>query len=175
MSQGKGAVMGRVELVAVRTESDAELVRGLVVSFRSWLRARYPEMKDEIDAYMTGQNLHGDLDNLLVVFNPPEGECLLARIDDQPVGMVMFKRFDDSTCEMNRMYVTDAARGQGVARQLCNRLTDRARTLGYDLMLLTALDRHREALGLYQSLGFVETPDRVAPRAHQICLTLNLT
>jgi GNAT superfamily N-acetyltransferase len=167
--------MGSVELVAVRTESDAELVAGLVASFLSWLSARYPEMKDEIDAYMTGQNLLSDLDNLLVVFNPPDGECLLAFIDDEPVGLVMFKRFDDSTCEMNRMYVTDAARGQGVARQLCNRLTDRARALGFDSMLLTALDRHREALGLYRSLGFVETPDLVASRPHQICMTLDLT
>jgi len=174
MGQGKGIVMGIVELVAVRTEPDAELIRCLVASFLSWLRARYPEMKDEIDAYMTGQNLHSDLDHLLDVFSPPNGECLLARIDDEPAGMVMFKRFDDSTCEMNRMYVTDVARGKGVARQLCNRLTDRARALGYDSMLLTALDRHREALGLYRSLGFVETPDRVAPRPHQICMTLEL-
>jgi len=167
--------MGRLELVDVRTESDAEAVRALVALFISWLRDRYPEMEDEIDQYLVGQNFRSDLDSLLTVFNPPDGECLLARINDEPVGIVMFKRFDVSTCEMNRMYVTDAARGHGVAKQLCRRLSDRARALGYDSMTLTALDRHREALGLYRSLGFVETPERVSPRPHQICMTLELT
>ena len=119
-------------------------------------------MQAEIDAYLTGQNFRADLDGLLTVFNPPDGECLLARLDGAPVGILMCKRMDAATCEMNRMFVAEAARGHGVGRRLCERLIARAAALGYRRMKLTALHRHHEALALYRSVGFGPDADWVS-------------
>ena len=164
-----------VEIREVRTERDAARVAELAFEFVEWLRARYPEMSAELDRYLSDQQFQDDLDGLLTVFNPPQGECLLAVLDGDPVGILMFKHHDATTCEMNRMYVREGARGHGIGRALCDRLVVRAREQGYQTMLLTALDRHHEALGLYESLGFVrdaawesEYGDR------EICMTLDL-
>ena len=99
------------------------------------------------------------LDRLLVDFAPPGGECLLAMLDQRLVGILMLKPHSDGMCEMNRIYVRPEARGQGAGRALCYRLIERGRKLGYKVMILSALDRHDEAINLYKSPGF-EQVDR---------------
>lgn len=164
-----------VEVVAVRSSTQALEVKRLAGQFIEWLRDRYPELHLEIDEYLEGQNYRNDLANLTTVFGPPSGECVLGLVEGRPAGIVMFKRFDAETCEMNRLYVSDQARGHGLARRMCEHLIAAAVASGYSSMLLTALDRHVEALGLYRSLGFVETPERVPPVPHQVCMSLDLT
>ena len=68
----------------------------------------------------------------------------------------MLKDIGNGVCEMNRMYVRDAARGRGVGRALVEKLCDRAREMGFSTMVLSALPRHHEAMPLYRSMGFVE-------------------
>lgn len=149
----------RIEIELVRDEAQAAHVRAMAWEFIDWLKARYPEMLAVIDEYLTNQDFEGMLARLLESFTPPHGECLLARLDGEPVGILMLKPYDDGVCEMNRMFVRPVARGHGVAKALTARLIERARDLGYAAMVLSALDRHHEALALYQSLGF-ETDER---------------
>lgn len=152
--------MAETTVETVRTEAQAEEVRAMAWEFVGWLKERYPEMHEVIDEYLENQDFVGMLRDLLQAFAPPEGECLLARLDGAPVGILMLKAYGDGVCEMNRMYVRPAARGHGVARLLCDRLMERARELGYQEMVLSALDRHHEALALYRSMGFVDDERR---------------
>ena len=71
----------------------------------------------------------------------------------------MLKPYSPGVCELNRMYVADAARGRGVGRALCEALLDRARALGYREVRLDALNERVEALPLYCRLGFGPDPD----------------
>jgi len=148
-----------VEIRLVRTEAEADEVRAMAWEFIAWLRDRYPDLHDAIDAYMAKQDFRGMLDRLLVAFGPPKGECLLALVDGTPAGILMLKPCTDDGCEMNRMFVRASARGRGVARALCLRLIERAREIGYVTMHLTALDHHHEALTLYGTLGFTLDPN----------------
>lgn len=168
---------GDVVIELVRTEAQAEDVRAMAWEFVDWLRARYPELLGAIDEYLVNQDFRGMLDSLLESFAPPSGECLLARLDGAPVGILMLKPFEDRTCEMNRMFVREAGRGRGVARALALRLIERARELGYETMVLSALDRHHEALGLYRSLGFQEdarAPDTESGADREVRMRLAL-
>ncbi|MBX2856658.1 MAG: GNAT family N-acetyltransferase, partial [Rhodobacteraceae bacterium] len=92
-------------------------------------------------------------------FNPPAGECMLARLDGAPVGIVMLKPERPGVCELNRMYVADAARGHGVGRRLCEELIAEARRLHYLEIRLDAVDETIEALPLYRKLGFEHDPN----------------
>ena len=89
----------------VRTEADAADVGRLALLFVDWLRERYPESQSEMDWYRTSPGFLSVLDDLLTVFNPPDGECLLALIDDRPVGILMLNRWDATSCEMSRMFL----------------------------------------------------------------------
>jgi len=79
---------------------------------------------------------------------------LIARINGRPVGCVMVRKLDDTTCEMKRLFVSPDARGHNIGRKLCERLMSLSAERGYRIMRLDTGIRHDEAIPLYQSLGF---------------------
>jgi GNAT superfamily N-acetyltransferase len=90
---------------------------------------------------------------------PPGGTFLVGyrvgSAGDEAVCGGGIKRLPDGTCEIKRMYVVPAARGQGVARALLHALEDAARGLGYTVARLDTGPRQPNAQGLYQSEGYV--------------------
>ena len=149
----------------VRGEEQIEAVRALVWEFFGCLESRYPEMADELAAYQVEQNVAGDLENFAAVFLPPKGECFVAVHNGEPAGIVMLKPSGVNDCELNRMYVRDAARGNRLGRALGEAAVAEARARGYDAVRLRAIYRHKEALPLYESLGFQRYSDPALPRA----------
>ncbi len=87
---------------------------------------------------------------------PPRGTFVVGWADEQPVCCGGVKWLPDGACEIKRMYVMPAWRGQGVARRLLHVLEDRARGLGYTIVRLDTGPRQPEAQRLYESEGYVE-------------------
>lgn len=145
-----------LHMLHVRNEVDADDLRLLVREYIAWLRGRYPDRSEVLDTDFRVQDMEGQMRELLTRFAPPSADCLLARLDGAPVGVVMTKRHSDFVCEMNRMYVRDAARGHGVGPALVAELLATAKALGYRQMTLAAGPRHTEALPLYRSFGFAD-------------------
>ena len=150
---------GSVVIEPVRDDAGVAAASRLAREFFAYMRATYPEHEAVIDAYLIAQDFEGQLADFRSHFNPPRGECLLATLDGEPVGIVMLKPYADGVCELNRMYVAGAARGRGVGRRLCETLIERARELGYREVRLDALNARVEALPLYRALGFLPDPD----------------
>jgi hypothetical protein len=94
-----------VTIVKVRSDTDVDDVKTLINEFINWLSECYLELEETIATYFKQQGFEEEMNNLLGVFGPPGGECLLARIDDQPVGILMMKEHGLTVCEMNRMFV----------------------------------------------------------------------
>lgn len=84
----------------------------------------------------------------------PGGALFLALVDGQPAGCVGVRHFENSTCEMKRLFVRDSFKGHGVGRALAARAIEAGRELGYKRMLLDTLAHMRPAIELYTSLGF---------------------
>ncbi|PZU08821.1 GNAT family N-acetyltransferase [Sphingomonas sp.] len=84
----------------------------------------------------------------------PQGRLLVAERSGGLVGCVSLRRIDDSLCEMKRLYIRPAARGDGLGRQLVERLIGEARRAGYAEMRLDVLPEFDRARRLYASLGF---------------------
>jgi putative acetyltransferase len=59
-------------------------------------------------------------------------------------------------CELRKMYLSRAVRGQGLGRQLLSRALAEARILGFRRVELTTAAPLKEALALYKSFGFVD-------------------
>jgi GNAT superfamily N-acetyltransferase len=95
-----------------------------------------------------------ELDNLPGAYVRPEGRLAIAVSDGQPAGCVALRRFDERSGEMKRLFVRQAARGQGVAGILLGWLVSEARAQGYTRMLADTLPTMEAALRLYQRLGF---------------------
>ena len=84
---------------------------------------------------------------------------LVLRDDDgTAIGCGGIARFDETRGEVKRMYVVPGARGRGLGRALLDELESAARRLGYTSVVLETGDRQAQAVGLYESSGYVRIP-----------------
>jgi len=121
------------------------------------------------------QNFEDEVRRLSREYGPPQGVFLLAARGDEWLGCVGLRRIDESVCEMKRLYVAPAGRGQGLGRALAEAIIDRAKELGYKRMVLDTLPFMKDAQALYASLGFEPIPAyRFNPIAGSAFLELKL-
>jgi ribosomal protein S18 acetylase RimI-like enzyme len=104
-----------------------------------------------------------ELASLPGLYAPPSGSLLLATQESpenpgEAVGCAALRKLDEATCELKRLYVRPAFRGQGAGRELVKDLIAEARSIGYQRMVLDTLPSMQEAHKLYRSLGFREIP-----------------
>ena len=113
-------------------------------------------MRDEMAAVYTGLRLDGE--DMPTAgpreLSPPGGALIVGRVHGEVACCGGVKRLDDRACEIKRMYVVPARRGQGVARRLLRELEDRAREIGYILARLDTGPQQPWAQHLYESEGY---------------------
>ena len=80
----------------------------------------------------------------------------VARLDGRAVGCAALVLQGDGEAELKRMFVADAARGQGAGRALMQRIEETARREGVRVLRLETGIKNAEALALYRRAGFGE-------------------
>jgi GNAT superfamily N-acetyltransferase len=146
---------GVVTLASPRSTSEWREARRLVEEYAASLR---------VD--LSFQDLAQELESLEQQYGGPDGSFIVAARVGEPVGCGALRRFSASSCEMKRLYVMPAHRGEGIGRLIAATLVERARALGYRSMLLDTLPEMGGAQALYQSIGFTQTrPYRYNPLA----------
>ena len=120
-------------------------------------RALFEEYASGLGISLCFQNFDRELANLPGDYAPPDGRLLLATENDQLAGCIALRKLEPGVCEMKRLFLRPAYRGNGRGRVLVEAIIDEARKLGYTTMRLDTLPgRMDQAIALYQSIGFVE-------------------
>ncbi len=114
------------------------------------LRELIGELDDVLGAAYEPHQRHGLTISRL--FDPPM--CFfMVRLEGRAAGCGGVALFDDYA-EVKRMYTRPAARGQGLAKALLQRIEDEARASGKTILRLETGPYQQEAIGLYQRMGF---------------------
>jgi GNAT superfamily N-acetyltransferase len=84
---------------------------------------------------------------------------VVAYLDGEAVGCGAFKKFDDDTAEVKRMFVAFPHRRRGIAEKVLHELEQWARELSYSSLVLETGIVQPEALGLYSKSGYRRIPN----------------
>ncbi len=121
------------------------------------IRLLFLEYAKSLNFDLCFQGFDDELAGLPGDYAPPDGRLLIAMYDNNVAGCVGLRKVADGVCEMKRLWVRPEFRGKKIGRQLAKKVIDEARRIGYQIMKLDTIDTMKEAIGMYESMGFSET------------------
>ncbi|MFC1413197.1 GNAT family N-acetyltransferase [Streptacidiphilus sp. N1-12] len=134
-----------------------ELVQPLLRELEYEYSTRYPAVagaagrKRELDRYPAEE------------FEPEHGGLLLLLLQDgAAVAGGAYRRYDEHTAELKRIWTHSAHRRRGLARRVVHELEQAAAAAGYQRVYLTTGPRQPEAKGLYLVTGYTALFDLAA-------------
>jgi len=84
------------------------------------------------------------------------------------VGTFGLYPLDANTCELRKMYLMPAVRGQGLGKYVLRKAVERAKEMGFKEMVLETSSKLVAAIQLYRQFGFLPIQIKhVTPRADQ--------
>jgi putative acetyltransferase len=120
-----------------------------------YLRELFLEYARGLNFSLCFQNFDQELADLPGAYGPPEGRVLLARYQTEIAGCVALRKLGSGACEVKRLYVRPAFRGQRIGKKLAEAILEEAEKIGYSKVRLDTVVSMNAAIGLYKSLGFV--------------------
>lgn len=125
--------------------SDSRELRQLIYEYADWLG---------ID--LSFQDFEGEMAKLETLFTLPSGQYTFAMMGSVVAGGVGFRRIDEHTAEVKRLYVRPDHQGKSIGWSLMENLLLKLKSLGYDRLVLDAVPPTRKAQALYERMGFTE-------------------
>ncbi len=149
------------EIETIKTTSENRDFISLVAALDKSLWERYPEENQEY------------WQNNILEINP---NVVIIYLDNKAVACGCFKKYDKNTIEIKRMFVSPEARGMGLAQKMLQQLELWARELGYSLSVLETLYKQKEAIALYQKVGYsiVDNYEPYVGLKDSICMKKNI-
>ena len=139
--------MENMELIICNTAADFEVAKQITTDYMKWL---------EMD--LSFQNLEKEFAEFHWMYAAPEGGYIYIKKEDQLIGGVAFRKLDQDTCEMKRLFVYPTFQGQGFGKLLSGEIIALAKTCGYKKMRLDTIEKLDKAITIYTMLGFYPIP-----------------
>jgi putative acetyltransferase len=135
---------------------DERVVADLFLQYLEFLFERMPEERENTMRKYDPAKIDYQVADFVRIHARPTGDLLLAHHDGRLVGCGMMRLLEPGIVEIQRVFVTEAARGLGAGKALTEALMDQARSDGQQIVRLDTGRPLVEARGLYEKLGFRE-------------------
>lgn len=149
------------KIKVVKTTSENTDFIFLTGTFDAYLWDRYPELKKDY----WGNNVIEFNANVLIVY-----------LDEKPVACGCFKKYNEKSVELKRMFVLPEVRGLGLAQLVIKELEAEAKNQGFEVLILETLYKQIEAINLYQKTGFkiVENYEPYVGLVNSVCMSKSI-
>ena len=151
--------MPNKRLVAIEDIANISDCKAIQLEYIAWIGSMLTQEHDIILSTYSVNQLMNEITSDWPLYSGRLGRFFLAYIGKSVGGMAGIKHVSKDVCELKRLYVLPLYRRVGLGRSLVERLIAAARILGYSKMRLETLDFMVEATRLYESLGFIRTPE----------------
>ena len=113
----------------------------------------------KLDAYL--KTTDGDEHDFYNQFNHIDvlKDVVVIYFNDIAVGCGAIKKFDDTSVELKRMFVSSENRGSGIAQKILQELETWAKELGYQECILETGNNQIEAINFYKKSGYKSIPN----------------
>ena len=91
------------------------------------------------------------------------GHIFMVRADGEPVGCVALIPMGKGVYELSKMAVSPGLRGLGIGRRLLEYAVAQARTIGASSLFLGSSTKLKNAVHLYEAVGFRHVPPESLP------------
>lgn len=138
-------------------------------SFQPGDERAFRELNEEwISAYFTiEEKERAILDDPTGTVLRPGGHIFMAIEDSKAVGCCALRAMGPGTFEVAKMAVTPRLRGRGIGRKILEYVVDQARKLGATRLYLETNSKLRNAIHLYEAIGFAHIPpERIQPSVY---------
>lgn len=125
--------------MAAVPQDRAELIQATLPEHVEQIRALFIEYAESLGFSLCFQSFDEELKSLPGAYAAPSGRLLLAQYERQAAGCVGLRKLEANICEMKRLYVRPAYRGEGLGRILVERVIAEARAIGYERMRLDTI------------------------------------
>ncbi|WP_426670514.1 GNAT family N-acetyltransferase [Mucilaginibacter sp. McL0603] len=137
--------MNRAKTITIkRTDSNDLDFPQLVALLNQELRERYGGQESIYDSYDQISNLD---------------TVVMGYINDLSIGCGCFKKYDDTTVEIKRMFVKPDERRQGIGSNILSELEIWAKEKGFLYAVLETANKQHESIALYKKAGFSIIPN----------------
>ena len=148
--------------ISVRLASDEEDIaaaRALCKEWLDWHWQNYPADWPKGDDHpMDPVGFQAILENLPNLHERPLGAILVASVDGQPAGCVMYSEASPGNAEFKRMFVSATGRGHGLGRILLTRMFEQMVADGYHRVFFSSATFLTHARTMYENAGFIPMP-----------------
>lgn len=151
----------KIMLKIIKTNSENEDFRELVRLLDNELKIR----DGEDHTFYAQFNKIDSLKNAVVVFQ-----------NEKAVGCGAFKKFDENSVEIKRMFVRQENRGEGLGAKILKELEIWAFETGYNFAVLETGKKQPEAIRLYEKSGYKLIPNygQYAGVENSVCMKKSL-
>lgn len=137
----------------------AQLIRTVMTTFGAvgeGYSIQDPEVEAMAEAYSNPRSIYYILENA-------SGEIAGAG------GIAPLRGGDEDTCELKKMYFYETARGHGLGAKMLQQLIEDARQRGFKKMYLESISAMKQAIKLYEKVGFEKLEGKMGNTGHTGC------
>lgn len=140
----------RIEIKLAYNNSDE--IRKLFLEYNDMLIKNDPDFAK----YLKVQHYDSELEHLEEKYGLPYGRLYIVEVNNEIAGCIGLRKIDKDNCEMKRLYIRQAFRGNKISNKLLSLVINDAREIGYKRILLDTLPFLKSAIELYKKFGFCQ-------------------